>query len=446
MKAHDDVRRDVLLQLAALYRLTRAFGPDAVAVSNASAQLDHLVRRSTYDLGPVLEVRFENGVAYVDTASVDFSLEQMAAIRDLETGLSDMGLEGVTFHRSTPGQMLREWMHALSTGSQRWNDPRFQEAGIRGVPLPESARAAAEELRLLGSWREAAATVEESEGLPSSGGWPELAEDDLPLEPPEELYPSPVPTELPRPTLPPAPPMRRAVDSTRGALTVLVSAADILESSLGAAESGAFGQDHLTDLAQAGDEISSLVDERLDLAIQAHRVRSRSPHSIIEHGLHAASSALVSAIIGRGMELRGEARRTLARSALFAHLPFALAGLPPSPTRVPARDTIRYCERARSQTELPGWAAAEHPWWPAAWLVALDYRSPSMRPDGSRPHPAARLVSVASAYDVLVSTPIPPQKRGLGAKKALRTLARHADTLFDPVSVSVLTAVLAAYR
>jgi hypothetical protein len=224
-----------------------------------------------------------------------------------------------------------------------------------------------------------------------------------------------------------------------------VEAARAFDAVMTAWLTGGLDPERLDAFAQAADDLAlRLVEPRMDLALTAHRVRCRGESELGEAALHAAATAVLAAVIGRGLELRGEAKRTLARAALFAHLPHALAGQPPSPSPLSDDAARDRCADARGLVDEARLSAPA--WWPAAWIAALEHRTGRYRDDGQPAHPAAAAVGVAAAFDALTAGSKQAGVKPFSPDDALRSLARNTEAAFDPVYVTVLTAAVVTFR
>ena len=395
-------RRELVGVVAQLATWLGHPSPDAAtAVWRLVAELGEILRHNPESFGPFISLRVSGGRAWVSGVSAEVPPAELPRVRDLESRLAASNLEGFSMPAATAPETLAWWLERALDPSVTTPTPG---TGIRPIIRGEARSFALGE-------------------TPNQG--------------------TPVPRapfiDTSRPTL------------VRDGVTVLARAARSYERALAGAASGTLDGTLIEELALSGDAIAHLVEHRPDLAMQAHRIRLQGAGGFAPAALNAASTSLLASLMGRCIELRKEARPHLARGALVASLPFALNGRPPSPAALCKADTDRCCDLFWSRWPTVPASEPEPAWWRVAHLLTREFRLGLEQDDGSPTMLVSRAVLIASAYDCfaarpLAATAVPGAPRDLPSPTdALKTLARNPG-IYDPTLVSVLTAVIAAFR
>lgn len=462
---------ELVFKIAALHRLLRAFGPASPATQAAAERLGGLMKGARSHPRPI-QLRFSGEELLLNGVAVPIPESQAAAVAELNAGLRRANLGGFDLRSETPVTEISHWLLALAERRSP-EGARFQRAGIAAVRLedpplelettPGRSRSGASSSGLARPPSAHDQTPRSRPRTPVSDiarplGTPErspASRTGSGLRAPISGLPSTQGPTTPAPTTGRSPPTK-----LRDAVEAVIQGAVAFQQVYSDAHDGV--EAHHLDLLESGaDAIDHVVSRRPDLAVAAHRIRARSVGVLPEDALHAAGTTLIAALTVRAVELRGEAKRTLARAALIAHLPYALADVPPGTEPIPKAYASKLCANAWAQAESKrrnppnsrtgavvhplgaGTAPSDEPdrppWWVAGWIAALEHRWASAE------HPVARVVSVAAAYDILTSRSAGPQAP-LTAGPALMALARVSDRSLDEAFLTALTAVLAAHR
>lgn len=222
--------------------------------------------------------------------------------------------------------------------------------------------------------------------------------------------------------------------SMKSALAAVAAAAETFDRALVALKEERFGLEHVEGLSAAANRLAQIVDLRVDLALRAHKVRLRNSGQLSEPALHAASTALITTAIAAALELHPEARAVLCRIALVACLPYGLKSSPLTVHPLSSQETEDICEYAKSHIKDFVHITESVSWWSLAWEIAREHRS--TQPTEFKT--LIRLLTVASGYDLLISSQTP----ALSSGAAVKALARQVDQTFDGLIVTVLAAVV----
>ena len=395
-----------------------------------------------------------------------------ARLDPLRAALGRADLCGLTFRTPIPAHLLHIWLSAVTDGRRSLSAPVFVEAGLRGLGCVEEGAVASEDPT-------PAPRVRAEPRRGSGGADLRGSDDEIPLAPPQHhpdlealassLGASPTPsrgTHAPaalgeialvskavpvaalagaaRP-LGDAEALQPGIEVLQGsglqtAFETLIEAADVFEHALSGLRSGseADRRAQMTALGAAGERLEAVGGSRPDLALHAHRIRTRGRPVLAPVALHAACTASLAGVMAQALSFSPAGRRRLVQASLFGVLPMAFAHRPPSPATVADDEALRWCEAA-----FPYLPRAEPDWLELGKVVAYEHRLGLRHASGEPTHVAARLVAVASAYDALVCS----ASGGLATSstEALEILAGNTETCFDPHMVAVLATLVSVY-
>ena len=154
---------------------------------------------------------------------------------------------------------------------------------------------------------------------------------------------------------------------------------------------------------------------------------------------HAANTALWSILLGRMLRIEGPRLPELGAAAWFADMGFALVNGPPKQAEGLFTLTEREAYRGSMVTAIRPLAESSSldPSVHRRLVVACEHHRPH-----KGAHPYSRIVSVADAFDAMITAR--PWRPAMGKPQALATLEYEKER-FDPVVVSSLMALLRGY-